>query len=61
MQPEFNYYYTGRDTMPYAIIGIDHGYTVPSRYWIPLDPDPAQLKKMSQKIIDSGANVVGGE
>ena len=50
MQPEFNYYYTGRDTMPYAIIGIDHGYTVPSRYWIPFEPEPAQLKKMSQNI-----------
>ena len=33
--------------MPYAIIGIDRSYTVPSRYWIPIAPEPAQLKKMS--------------
>ena len=47
VQPEFNYYYTGRDTMPYAIIGIDRTYTVPSRYWIPFEPEPDKLKEMS--------------
>ena len=47
VRPEFQYYYEGRDTMPYAIIGIDRSYTVPSRYWIPIAPEPAQLKKMS--------------
>jgi hypothetical protein len=45
--PEFNYYYAGRDTMPYAIIGIDRTYTVPSRYWIPFEPEPDTLKKMT--------------
>ena len=50
VQPEYNYYYAGRDTMPYAIIGIDQSYTVPSRYWIPFEPEPAQLMKMSQSI-----------
>ena len=48
--PEFNYYYTGRDTMPYAIIGIDRTYTVPSRYWIPFEPEPETLKKMTGNI-----------
>ncbi|BBO69087.1 hypothetical protein DSCA_30170 [Desulfosarcina alkanivorans] len=50
VQPEFQYYYTGRETMPYAIIGIDRGYTVPSRYWIPFSPRPDQLKAMSANI-----------
>ena len=50
VQPDFSYYYSGRDTMPYAILAVDHGYTVPSRYWIPFDPEPVQLKKMSQNI-----------
>lgn len=49
-QPEYNYYYSGRDDMPYAIIGIEQNYTVPSRYWIPFEPEPALLKKMSGNV-----------
>jgi hypothetical protein len=50
VQPQYQYYYAGRDTMPYAVIGIDAGYTIPSRYWIPFKPQPGQLKKMSANI-----------
>lgn len=50
VEPDLNYYYAGRDTMPYAIMGIDRSYQVPSRYWIPFDPNPEQLKKMSGNI-----------
>ncbi|BBO76412.1 hypothetical protein DSCW_38290 [Desulfosarcina widdelii] len=50
VQPDLDYYYAGRDTMPYAIMGIDRRYQVPSRYWIPFDPQPEQLKKMSGNI-----------
>ncbi len=46
-QPDYRYFYAGRDTMPYAIIGIDRTYTVPSRYWIPFEPEPDTLKKMT--------------
>lgn len=54
IKPELQYFYAGRDTMPYAIIGIDRGYSVPSRYWIPFDPEAAQLKKMSGNIYRGG-------
>lgn len=47
VQANFRYYYAGRDTMPYAIIGIDRSYTVPSRYWIAFAPEPEQLKRIS--------------
>jgi hypothetical protein len=70
--PEFQYYYAGRSTIPYAIIGIDRSYTVLSRYWIPFEPDPAQLKKMSgqvyeespsdpygARILDTDGNMIG--
>lgn len=50
VQAELNYYYAGRDTMPYAIMGIDPRYTVPSRYWILFKPQPDQLKKMSGNV-----------
>ena len=46
-QPGYHYYHAGRDTMPYAIIGIDNRYTVPSKYWLPFEPEPEKLKKMS--------------
>jgi hypothetical protein len=46
-QSDYHYYYSGRDNMPYAIIGIDQDYTVPSKYWIRFDPEPEKLKKMA--------------
>lgn len=49
-QADYQYFYAGRDNMPYAIIGIDRSYTVPSRYWVPFDPEPEMLRKMSGNI-----------
>jgi hypothetical protein len=72
IQTPYQYYYSGRDTMPYAIIGIDADYTVPSRYWIRFKPAPGQLKRMSEniygkdqynpygaEILDHEGNVIG--
>jgi hypothetical protein len=65
VQPQYQYYYAGRDTMPYAIIGINAAYTVPSPYWIPFNPKPGQLKKMSGNIYGEvdvspyGAHILG--
>lgn len=52
VRPEYQYYYSGRDTMPYAIIAIDRAWRVPSAYWTPFDPEPGQLKRMSGNIYD---------
>lgn len=49
-QPDYQYFYAGRNTRPYVIIGIDRGYTVPSRYWIPFEPELEQLRKMAGNI-----------
>jgi hypothetical protein len=54
IQPDLRYYYTGRENMFYAIIGIDRAYTVPSRYWISIAPEPDQLRKMSENIFQEG-------
>jgi len=72
VEPDLDYYYAGRDTMPYAIMGIERRYQVPSRYWISFDPQPEQLKKMSgniygknhydpygSQIRDTAGNVIG--
>lgn len=48
--PELNYYYAGRNTMPYAIMGIDPGYGIQSSLWIAFEPQPEQLRKMSANI-----------
>ena len=48
--PELNYYYAGRDTMPYAIMGIDPGYAISSPLWIAFEPQPEQVRKMSSNI-----------
>jgi hypothetical protein len=50
VRADLDYYYSGRDTMPYAIIGIEPGYSVPSRYWTAFDPQSQQLKNMSGNI-----------
>ena len=50
IQSDYQYYYQGRDDMPYAIMGIDRRYSVPSRYWIPFEPQPEQLKNMSGNV-----------
>ena len=50
IQPQYQYYYSGRDNMPYAIMAIDRSYTVPSRYWIAFQPTPEQLKNMSGNV-----------
>lgn len=61
----YQYYYAGRDTMPYAIIGIDRSYRVPSRYWIPFEPTPEQLRDMSgnmygrQRYQPYGSTILG--
>ena len=65
VDPGLRYYYAGRENIPYAIIGIDRDYTVPSAYWIRMDPDSDQLKEMSQNIFQEirtnpyGAKIVG--
>lgn len=45
-----NYYYAGRESMPYAILGIDPSYTVSSRFWITFAPQPEKLRSMSTTI-----------
>jgi hypothetical protein len=50
VQSGYQYYYSGRETMPYAIIGVDKVYQVPSKYWVAFDPEPQTLKKMSGNV-----------
>jgi hypothetical protein len=58
--PGLNYYYAGRETMPYAIMGIDSGYVISSSLWIAFEPQPAQLQKMSANIYGSDRHAPHG-
>ena len=43
VNPDYRYYYTGRFTVPYAIIGLYKAYTLSSKMWSELDIEPEEL------------------
>ena len=42
--PDHQYYYTGPDAYPFAVIGIHKNYTLRSSYWKPVDLTPKRLR-----------------
>jgi len=42
--PNYHYYYSGPDTQPNYIIGIDDRYKLMTEFWKPVDLTPAMLK-----------------
>jgi hypothetical protein len=42
--PNYHYYYSGPDTQPNYIIGIDDRYHLQSKLWKPVDLTPEKLK-----------------
>ncbi|MFH1981723.1 MAG: hypothetical protein ABIL58_07760 [Pseudomonadota bacterium] len=45
---DYKYYFNGRDTMPYAIVGIKPEYELVSRFWTPVPPNTEAFKKMAR-------------
>jgi hypothetical protein len=43
--PNYHYYYSGPDSQPNYIIGIDDRYKLISEFWKPVDLTPEMLKK----------------
>lgn len=43
--PDHRYYFTGSDSYPTAIIGIDEKYTLSTKFWKPVDMTEKQLKR----------------
>jgi hypothetical protein len=71
--PDFNYYYSGRYNLPYAVIGLKKAYKLNDRVWIKLD-DHSDIyhqienlfstpgnnyNKIGADILDSSGNKVG--
>ena len=45
INPNYNYYYSGPNSQPNYIIGIDNKYEFTSKKWKPVDLTPEMLKK----------------
>jgi len=71
MPAEYNYYYTGRSDLPYAVIGIDPKYTLKSKYWYKIEAKDQIVKKINHlmpigaidvtygRIVDQDGNQIG--
>jgi len=44
----YQYFYNGRDNMPYAIIGIKPDYAFVAKFWTPVTPNTDAFKKMAR-------------
>ena len=71
MPSKYNYYYTGRSNLPYAVIGIDPKYTLNSKFWHKIESKNKIGKKINNlmpirgnhvtygRILDSEGNQIG--
>ncbi len=57
MPSEYNYYYTGRSDLPYAVIGIDPKYTLKSKYWHKIVSRDEILEKVNHLMPIGNANL----
>ena len=46
VQPDLNYYFSGSDTWPDALMGLNKAYTLDSSLWKKLEMTPEIMKKM---------------
>lgn len=46
--PDYNYYYTGRSNLPYAVIGVDPGYEINSRFWNKIETKDMVTEKVGE-------------
>jgi hypothetical protein len=50
MKPDLVYYYSGTETVPTAIIGVDRQLTLDSKLWKRVDITPEKLKTLVQNM-----------
>ena len=44
--PDYNYYYTGRSHLPYAVIGVDKNLGLNSKFWNKIDTKEMVVEKV---------------
>jgi hypothetical protein len=48
--PDYTYYYSGFQRIPYGIIGIDNNYSLQSSVWRPFELNPEVLNQLSYRM-----------
>ena len=48
--PNYTYYYSGFQRIPYGIIGIDNNYSLRSGTWKPFELDPTVLNQLKYRM-----------
>jgi hypothetical protein len=48
--PDYTYYYSGYQRIPYGIIGIDNTYTLRSNQWKPIELNPTLLNQLKFRM-----------
>ena len=48
--PDYTYYYSGFQRIPYGIIGIDNTYTLRSSHWKPIELNPTLLNQLKYRM-----------
>lgn len=45
INPNYKYFYFGKEERPFSILGIDKSYTVESKFWYPIELTKEQLQR----------------
>jgi len=45
INPNYNYFYFGKEERPFSILGIERSYTVESKFWYPIELNKEQLQR----------------
>jgi hypothetical protein len=56
MIPGYHYYYVGRASIPYAIVGIKDEYVFISKFWKPISPGSSEFGKIVGRVYGSGSS-----
>jgi hypothetical protein len=57
INPNYNYYYSGSEVYPSAIIGLDKAYSLDSDLWKKVDMTPAKLRELVTYMKDKATTV----
>jgi len=49
--PDYNYYYCGRENLPYAVVGIDPRYEFQDRVWVKIETKADVYKKAAGVLV----------
>src|SRR5271157_5858339 len=57
VNPNYNYFYSGSEVYPNAVMGLDKFYTLESDLWKKVDMTPAKLREIVMSMRDKAATV----